>query len=207
MPIRGVIFDLDGTLVDSGLDFDLMRREMGLVGDVPLLEALRELPTERAALCWAILHEHERRGSQRATLFPGVREFLSALDQRGLWRGIVTRNSRGLTLATLERLEVQFHPIVCREDAPAKPDPAAIWRICETWGIEPRQCVMIGDYRFDIEAGHRAGTHTVLFTGSGEHSGLDEDIQADFVLESFAEAAGLWSWWAQIDLGGSAGSC
>jgi phosphoglycolate phosphatase len=207
MPIRGVIFDLDGTLVDSGLDFDLMRREMGLAGELPLLEALQALPSEIAARCWAILHEHEQRGSQRATLFPGVRDFLSALERRGLLRAVVTRNSRALTLATLARLEVDFHPIVCREDAPAKPDPQAIWKVCENWGIEPNQCVMIGDYRFDIEAGRRAGTHTVLFTGSGEHSGLDGDIQADFVLESFAETTGLWSWWAQIDLGGSGGSC
>jgi phosphoglycolate phosphatase len=207
MPIRGAIFDLDGTLVDSGLDFDLMRREMGLSNGIPLLEALEEIPPEAALECWAILAQHEYRGSRRATLFPGVREFLSALDERGVVRAVVTRNCRALTCGTLDRLELDFNPIICREDAPAKPDPRAIWKVCETWGFDPSQCVMIGDYRFDIEAGQRAGTHTVLFTGSGGRTGLGDGEPADFVLESFAEPSGLWAWWAQIDLGGSGGSC
>ena len=207
MPIRGVIFDLDGTLVDSGLDFDLMRREMGLSSGLPLLEALEKLPPATAVACWAILAQHEYQGSQRATLFPGVREFLSALDERGVMRAVVTRNSRDLTLATLARLELEFNPIICREDAPAKPDPRAIWKVCETWGLAPRECVMIGDYRFDIEAGRRAGTHTVLFAGSGQGGELGDGEPADFVLESFAAPRELWTWWAQIDLGGSGGSC
>jgi phosphoglycolate phosphatase-like HAD superfamily hydrolase len=66
---------------------------------------------------------------------------------------------------------------------------------------------MIGDYRFDIDAGQRAGTHTVLFTGSGRRTGLGDGKPADFVLESFAEPRGLWAWWAQIDLGRSRGTC
>ncbi|HEV3137710.1 MAG TPA: HAD family hydrolase [Pirellulales bacterium] len=207
MPIRGAIFDLDGTLVDSGLDFDQMRREMGIAGGMPLLEALENLPPETAAACWAILDRHELRGSERATLFPGVREFLSALDERGVVRAVVTRNGRAIARATLDRLGLEFNPIICREDAPPKPDPGAIWKVCETWGFNPSQCVVIGDYRFDIEAGQRAGTHTVLFTAGGERTGLGDGEPADFVLESFAEPGGLWAWWAQIDLGGSGGSC
>ncbi len=49
MIVRGVIFDLDGTLVDSGLDFDLMRREMGLPPGKPLLESFDLLPEVDAA--------------------------------------------------------------------------------------------------------------------------------------------------------------
>jgi phosphoglycolate phosphatase len=207
MPIRGAIFDLDGTLVASGLDFDLMRREMGIAGGMPLLEALEELPPEIAAECWAILARHELQGSQRATLFPGVREFLSALDERGVMRAVVTRNGRTIARATLDRLGLDFDLIVCREDAPPKPDPGAIWKVCETWGFDPSQCVMIGDYRFDIEAGQRAGTHTVLFTGGEQRTRMGDGESADFVLESFSEPNRLWAWWAQIDLGGSGGSC
>lgn len=49
MPMpRGVIFDLDGTLVDSGLDFDSMRREMGLDPGTPILESLATLPEQDA---------------------------------------------------------------------------------------------------------------------------------------------------------------
>ena len=51
MPIRAAIFDLDGTLVDSGLDFDLMRAEMGLARGLPLLEAIAAVEAEIAARC------------------------------------------------------------------------------------------------------------------------------------------------------------
>jgi HAD superfamily hydrolase (TIGR01509 family) len=184
-----------------------MRSEMGLSPGLPLLEAIERLQAADADRCWAILAEHERAGALRATLYPGVREFLNALGQRELRRAVFTRNSRALTRVTLARLELEFDPIVCREDGPVKPHPGAIWKICESWGFRPNECVMIGDYRFDIEAGRRAGTHTVLFTGSGLHSGLGDDESADHTLQSFAEPAALWDWIGQIDLGGSGGSC
>jgi HAD superfamily hydrolase (TIGR01509 family) len=207
MPIRGAIFDLDGTLVDSGLDFDLMRREMGLPPGLPLLEAIAALAPDEAEQCWAILLEHERRGAQRARPYAGVAEFLAALAQRNWRRAVFTRNSRELTNATLSRLNLDFDEVKSREDGPVKPDPAAIWQICESWRLPPRQCVIIGDHRMDIEAGRRAGTHTVLFTGSGLKSGMRPGEQADFVLESFQEVSGFWQWVDQIGLEGAGASC
>lgn len=207
MAIRGLIFDMDGTLVDSGLDFNAMRREMGLDRGLPLLEAIALLPPVDAARCWDILAAHEREGSERAALFPGVREFLQASSERGLARAVVTRNSRVATLSTLGRLGLEFAPIVCREDGPAKPDPAAIWQICAAWGLRPKQCVMIGDYHFDIQIGRRAGTRTVWFCPDGQSETWHDEAPADFVLSSFAEAAPFWAWLAQIDLGPSPGCC
>ncbi len=207
MPLRGVIFDLDGTLVDSGLDFDLMRRQMGLVGNRPILETLNALGATEAERLWAIVAEHELRGVQRATVFPGVRDFLHKLGERGIKRGVLTRNSRASTLATLSRLDLEMDAIVSREDAPAKPDPAGILHICRGWQIPPEDCVMVGDFRFDIEAGRRAGTRTVLFTGAGQPHELPPGDEADFVLASFTETAAFWRWLAKISLGGSAGSC
>jgi HAD superfamily hydrolase (TIGR01509 family) len=207
MPIRGVIFDLDGTLVDSRLDFDRMRREMGLSGSLPLLEAIEQLPPTDAQRCWTILAEHEQRGAQRATPMEGVPAFLQTLAGRGLNRAVFTRNSRAQTLATLARLALGFDPVICREDGPVKPHPGAIWKICETWGLRPNECVMIGDYRFDIEAGRRAGTHTVLFTGSGGRVEEDDCERPDFTLASFAEPAALLHWLEQIDLEGSGRCC
>ncbi|MEX2115160.1 MAG: HAD family hydrolase [Pirellulales bacterium] len=207
MPIRGVIFDLDGTLVDSRLDFDQMRREMGIDGSPPLLEALANMPPERATRCWEILLEHERRGAEQAVPFPGVPQFLQELAERGLARGVVTRNSRESTLALLARLGLQFDPVLGRHEAPPKPDPTALLHICQAWDFAPRECVMIGDYRYDIEAARRAGMHAVLFTGAGGLSGLAEENTVDLLLSSFAEPAEFWQWLGQIDLGGDEGSC
>ena len=73
MKIHGVIFDLDGTLVDSGLDFPQMRREMGLPAGMPILEGLAEIgPGERFNECLRILDRHEQEAAERATLMPGA---------------------------------------------------------------------------------------------------------------------------------------
>jgi HAD superfamily hydrolase (TIGR01509 family) len=194
MSIRGAIFDLDGTLVDSGLDFDLMRSQMGLEPKVPILEALYDLDDHDSQRRWAILSRHELLGVERATLFPGAVEFFHELEGRNIHRAVLTRNSRASALATLARFEIEVHALHAREDGPVKPDPSGIWRICEKWGLRPDQCVMIGDYRFDIEAGRNAGAHTVLFTGGRQHSQLAPHEQPDFTLSSFADPAGFWDW-------------
>ena len=192
--IRGVIFDLDGTLVDSGLDFDQMRREMDLPPGQPLLEALATLDEPQASLCRQILNRHEQAGAEQARLMPGVEEFLATLRARGIRQAVLTRNSREVTLATLRRLALEFDPVLTREDAPVKPDPAAIWRICETWDLPQRDVVMLGDFYFDIEAGRRAGVRTVLYTDGGEPRGVRGHELADFCLRSFREAGDLLAW-------------
>jgi len=192
--IRGVIFDLDGTLVDSGLDFDLMRQEMQLPEGLSLLEAIDQLDDARAAECREILARHEWAGADQAHLMPGVREFLSQLTARGMPQAVLTRNARDVTLATLSRLRLAFDPVVTREDAPAKPDPTAIWRICEQWRLAANQVVVIGDFHFDIEAGCRAGCRTVLYTGGREAQAVRGADQAGYCLRCFAQPDELLAW-------------
>ena len=198
---RGIIFDLDNTLADSGLDFDQMRREMGIAAGHTILEALELAEPAEAARMWRIVAEHELRGVERATVLPGVREFLHELTQRGIRRGVLTRNSRASALATLARLELEVETVVAREDGPVKPDPAGVERICHEWTLDPRHCVMVGDYRFDIEAGRQAGARTILFTGAGGRHGMLPGESADLVLASFSEPEIFWQWAGQIALG------
>lgn len=130
-PVRGLIFDLDGTLVDSRLDFDAMRAEMQIAPGHSILEALEQLDRQRAAECRAILDRHEREGVARATLVPGVEELLGHVRTLGWPQAVLTRNSRAASLATLSKFAFEFELLVAREDAPPKPDPAAIWHICD----------------------------------------------------------------------------
>ena len=73
MSLRGIIFDMDGTLVDSGLDFDAIRRDIGLPERHPILEGVEAIPAgperERAL---EILHRHEHEGAVRALLEAGA---------------------------------------------------------------------------------------------------------------------------------------
>ena len=196
-PIRGVIFDLDGTLVDSGLDFDLMRQEMLLEPGQPLLETIAALGESRARECREILERHEREGAQRASLIPGVMALLGKLASRQIRTAVFTRNARQMALATLDRLRLQLDLLIAREDAPPKPDPTGIWRVCETWELDRREVAMVGDYAFDIEAGRRAGVWTVLYAGGREPRQWAAYPPADFYLTAFEPADGWLTWLAE----------
>ena len=191
--IDGIIFDLDGTLLDSGLNFDLMRQEMGLPPGRPILESLAELPESDLARCHTILHRHELDGAERAVPLPGVTEFLEELERRGVRRAIVTRNSRPITQAMLAKLPVSFDPVITREDGPIKPDPWAVHTICRAWQVSPQRVVMIGDYWFDIACGRAGGARTVLYAPQP----LAEDghqTTPDLVFPCFTQAELLWDW-------------
>jgi HAD superfamily hydrolase (TIGR01509 family) len=192
--ICGVIFDLDGTLADSRLDFDAMRREMELPEKLPILEALVRLPPQQAERCQQILHRHELAGAQRATVLPGAIELLEALKTRGIHCAVATRNSRQITDITLHRLEVPIELSFTRDDGPIKPDPWAILQACDRWRIEPSQAVMVGDYRFDVECGRAAGCHTVLLTHPHDPATYANTEQADLLLASLAEFPRLLAW-------------
>lgn len=190
MAVRGVIFDLDGTLIDSGLDFAGMRREMGLPPGQPILEALEEMSDADRQRCHAILMDHERRGAEEATLMPGVAAFLNQLEERHIPRAVVTRNSRESTRLALSRLGLRFWPVVSRDDAPAKPNPEALVQICRTWQVSASEVLFFGDYLFDIQAGRQAGICTVLYAPVNMPDYVKE---ADFVICDFSEAFSVLS--------------
>ncbi len=197
--IRGVIFDLDGTLVDTGLDFDAMRREMGLPAGRPVLEALAKLDPDHATRCREILLDHERRGADRADVFPGVRSFLRRLRDRGLQAAVLTRNSRQAAQAVLSRLALSefFSHLISRDDGPVKPDPWAIHHLCAAWQVVPAETAIVGDFVFDIITGRNAGAATVLFTQGRDPAGIEGAGEADYILPSFERADDFLAWLAK----------
>src|SRR5262249_27221937 len=107
MPVLGVVFDMDGTLVSQELDFEGIRREIGVPMGTPLLEALAALAPEQRRRAEIILDQHERQAAEQATLYPGVLEFLDLLTDRGIRRAVLTRNSRWAAETVLRRCFVQ----------------------------------------------------------------------------------------------------
>lgn len=164
MPVRGVVFDMDGTLVSQELDFDAIRVEIGIPAGMPLLEAIAFFDDDRKRVADDILEKHERRAAEQAQLYPGVQDFLNYLNSRGIPQALLTRNSRWSAEMVLSRHGLRFHPVWSRDDGPPKPQPHGIWHICATWQIDPADVLMIGDYIHDVEAGRNAGTKTALIT-------------------------------------------
>jgi HAD superfamily hydrolase (TIGR01549 family) len=188
MPIRGLIFDLDGTLVDSQLDFDAVRAEMCLPEGMGILESLTKLPAEHAERCRVILDRHERAGAERSSLLPGVREVLEAATRNKWHQAVVTRNSRSVAEATLRGVGLHFVHVLTRDDGPVKPHPWPIEHLCREWQLPPSEVAMIGDYRFDVECGQAAGARTVLLTAEAN------PVPADLVLPGLVESVMLLDW-------------
>ena len=186
---RLLIFDLDGTLTRPILDFAAIRAAVGL-GE-PLLESMLALPAgperERA---FAVLERFEAEAAERAELNEGAREILDVLSRRGIPAGLVTRNSRASARRTLERHALRFDIVVTRDDAPPKPRPEPLLRICEHFGVPPAEALMVGDFRLDVLAGHRAGTRTALLTNGRDASWLPE-APPDHVVERLLELESL----------------
>lgn len=186
MRIGVVVFDLDGTLVDSRLDFDLIRNEMGITDRTPILEALdRMTDKEHRKRCWQILLRHEREAAELATPMPEVEEFLQRLSERGIPLGVLSRNSRKSAEKMLELFEATFSVVVTRDDAPHKPAPDGLLLICERWKLPPSEVLLVGDFWIDIKTGEIAGTRTTMY---GEESSRNLVEKADFAFEDFSNA-------------------
>lgn len=178
-----VIFDLDGTLVDSRLDFAAIRREAGIAAGTGVLEHIDGLDclSERRRV-EAIVHRHEMAGAEAATWIPGAEQALRGLHERGLPLAIVTRNSRVAARLAMSRLRMPDMPLKAREDAPPKPDPTALLSLAAQWQLPPARIAFIGDFHYDTEAARRAGMMPVLFTGGREPGAPQEGL---FLLTAF----------------------
>lgn len=184
MKTRAVVFDLDGTLADSRLDYGAMRRELGLPPQTPMLEAIARLTdSEAIARAHAILLRHELDGARRATPMPGAGELLASLRAARLKLGVFTRNARQVAELTLGRLDMAVDMLVAREDAPPKPEPDGLLRMMAAWQLAPEDLLYVGDYRFDVEAGRRAGVRTVLFAPEPP----DFEHDADHVIDALMD--------------------
>lgn len=192
-PLHAIIFDLDGTLVDSRLDFAAMRSEMNAPADIGLLEYIDSLTTvEARERAMAIVHRHEIAGAEAASWMPGAEHAVHTLCAQGTPIGIVTRNSRQAARRTMERLGMPAIPLKAREDAAPKPDPEALLAIATTWNIAPVHCAYVGDFRYDMEAAQRAGMMPVLYVGSGDLP--PEYIEGDGPVHVLRDFHSLPSW-------------
>lgn len=160
------IFDLDGTLTQPQHDFDAIRLALGIPAGRPILEYLSALPASESAPLYFRLDAIEDALAETAKPQPGCARLLHHLADRGVALGILTRNSRSNAQRCLEILGVRdlFEAacILGRDEAPPKPHPGGIQTLLEQWRCGPDDAVMVGDFRFDLEAGRAAGVLTVL---------------------------------------------
>ncbi|QSA98982.1 phosphoglycolate phosphatase [Methylococcus sp. EFPC2] len=184
MPLQAVLFDLDGTLLDTAPDLvsacnaalveagqralphDDLKPYISGGASAMLRHALTinacALPIE--PLLERMLAVYEDNIAVHTRLFDGMEAVLDELEARGLAWGIVTNKVTRFTEPLLRALDLSQRPgcVVSGDTcAESKPHPLPMLEACRRIGRAPETCVYIGDARRDIEAGHNAGMSTL----------------------------------------------
>lgn len=188
-PPRGVIFDMDGTLLCPVLDFDAIRADLGLPPGQPVWEAIQAMPPEARAQALEILTAREEHAARTADLQPGARELLAALRARRLALGLLTRNSRRSVEIVLARYGLHFDAIATRDDAPLKPSAEPVLHLACLMNVRPAETLVVGDYLFDLQAGAAAGARTALLVNNPPPP--DWADQADAIVYRLADILDL----------------
>ncbi len=187
---RGIIFDLDGTLVDSQLDFSLLCQQLGWPAGTAILEHLATL-TDKVERSRAerIICDFEMQGAASASWIDGAEALLWHLQQQGIPTAILTRNMRAASQLCRERLSMPVSLWLTREDAPAKPDPTGLHLIAQHWQLPVQQLLFVGDYWFDLATARAAGMPScLLLNGTNQHFAED----ADYCIRHFIELHQLY---------------
>ena len=161
--IKGVIFDLDGTLVESSLDFTQMRKDIGCPPKQDILAFIEDItcPNQKA-IAEAKVLAHEMEDAQEAKLLPIGKCMLEQVKKAQLPTAIVTRNCRQATKIKLTSNNIDIKLVLTREDAPPKPDPTALLQIAQQWALSSEHLLYVGDYIYDQQAAENAGIHFFL---------------------------------------------
>lgn len=184
MAIRGIIFDMDGTITKSNVNFAAINREAE-VPDEPILEYIETVGEPRKKTILAVLEKYEARAAETSELREGVREVLDHMKKKGLKAALLTRNSRRSVQTILRRHGLKFDAILTRDDAPPKPSPYPVLLLSKKLGVKPEELLVVGDFHFDILAGKAAGAKTALLIQDCPSE--KETHSADFCLDSLSD--------------------
>lgn len=161
--VQAIAFDLDGTLVDSKIDFAELRRTLGLSHDQLILETIETWPEKKKMWGHNVVHQFEVAGAEKSEIIEGVPETLSFLNHREIPFSIFTRNSRATAMQTLKMHGLTCDLVLTRNDAEPKPKPDGLHLIAKHFSITTSSLLFVGDYLYDLQAGLSAGAPTALF--------------------------------------------
>jgi len=185
-----ILFDLDGTLIDTAPDFihalNVVRTEINMsplsfsnqtsvrMVEIAVTEGLAGLVTaglgikadhpENAIWKKRLLQAYQQNLGLYAKPFPGIETLLQTLEDRQIPWGVVTNKESSQTDPLMEKLGLSRRAacIVSGNTTPyAKPHPEPLLHACRQIGVSPTECIYIGDAERDIIAGKAAGMTTI----------------------------------------------
>ena len=212
--MKAVLFDLDGTLIDTAADFIRIIQDMCRDKQCEIVAAdlIRTQVSEGARAMVKLVYPeldvedsvflaHRQRfldlyGEDIAVdtdLFEGMYPLLEELERQDIPWGIVTNKPRWLSESLLKALNLteRCAVLVCPEDvSKTKPDPEPMYLAAKQIQIQPEDCIYVGDHPRDIDAGRNANMYTIL-AGYGylplQHKDDLTAWQADCIVNTVAE--------------------
>lgn len=186
-PIRAVMFDLDGTLLDTAPDFvvvvnqllaeqnrpsladDIIRAGVsnGSKALIKLAFAIDESDTNFEPLRQRLLELYLEHNCVFTKPFPGINDLIRTLAQNNIAWGIATNKPAAYTLPLMADLNMQPPPasIICPDHVlRTKPDPEPLFLASKQLGCTPEEIIYIGDHKRDIDCGKSAGSITIGVT-------------------------------------------
>jgi len=157
---KAILFDMDGTLTQDLIDFEVIRTDMG-IGPNPILETIDKMSGEEREQAELKLLKWEQKYAEESLLNEGCLDLLDWLSARNIKSALITRNTRQSVQTVLEKHGLSFEVQITREDGRFKPHPEPLWLACDRLGVAPADTWMVGDWRYDIEAGAAAGIKSV----------------------------------------------
>lgn len=211
--VEGVLFDLDGTLLDSAPDlFAALVAQCAEEGvEAPAFAPVREVVSSGAravlrrafadrgepaieALLPRFLQLYQQVMATRTASFDGVDALLAQIETGGLRWGIVTNKAAYLAEDLVGRIgwASRASVVVSGDTLPVKkPDPAPVLLACQRSGLTPARTLFVGDDRRDIQAGAGAGLFTVAVSWGYLDGGNPHEWGADLVVDHPSELARL----------------
>lgn len=208
-PAKAVLFDLDGTLLDTAADFADVVQQMTVQAARPAIEftAIHKTVSNGARalveLAFEIQPGHpdfeerfetllslyaQRILTTKATLYPGMDTLLLQLEKAGIPWGIVTNKPERFSRPLLESLGLSSRcsTLICPDHvSQSKPHPEPLLLACKQLNINPQDAIYVGDHPRDIDAGRAAGMYTIAVRyGYLPDTPPVEQWQADLVVES-----------------------
>lgn len=201
MRYPAVLFDLDGTLIDSGSIIlasfrhatqTVLQRVIpdvelaALVGGASIHDQMRSIDEARVEELVRVYREHNEPLHDELEAFEGIEHVLAKLKAEGRRLGIVTAKRRKtveLAFAVLP-LERYFDVVVTSDmTARHKPDPEPVLKALERLGVEPGEAAFVGDSPFDVASGKAAGVFTVAVAWGNIHP-PENLAEADVLVET-----------------------
>ena len=182
LPLKAVLFDLDGTLLDTAPDFVTALNRVLTEQNRPTLDnnsigkfvtggsaalireafQLEETEPKFEPLKQRLLYHYSQCLVDQTTLYPGLNDLLYSIEERDIPWGIVTNKPRLYAAPILIGLDLKPVTLVCPDDVThTKPSPEPILFACNKIGCEPQTAIYVGDHSRDIASGRSAGTVTI----------------------------------------------